>query len=432
MGAQLDELAEECMASPQFDPVEIEQKRSNINDRFQVVSDLTKERRKQLDDAFKYHQLLRDISEEETWIREKKILVQSQDYGRDLTGVHNLLKKHRRIENEIQSHERRIEAVKPIADEIVREQTTGWESVPGRIEQLDQAWNELIECSKQRVSMLNESQRFYEFIRDVEEEESWISEKQSLMSSNDFGDTLASVQGLIKKHTAFDQDVVSHTEKANLLEVRGNQLIDDNNLQADKVAEKLAHLKEMLEELRRLASIRRENLRENSALLQFTWKADVVESWVNEKQSLVQSNAGGDVEEAKDLSAVQDMLHRQETFEAGLTAFEAEGIVPIGKLRDTLVNAGHVSKNEIDHRYNSLLERWQELRKKSEERREKLDRKLKHSREWRTSSSCSPRRPPPSTPGSRMPRRTSLTQSSATPSTRSRRWSMHTMCLWTV
>ena len=69
----------------------------------------------------------------------------------------------------------------------------------------------------------------------------------------------------------------------------------------------------MLEELRRLAGIRRENLKENSALLQFTWKADVVESWVNEKQSLVQSNAGGDVEEAKDLSAVQDMLHRQVT-----------------------------------------------------------------------------------------------------------------------
>ena len=43
-----------------------------------MVSDLTKERRKQLDDAYKYHQLLRDISEEETWIREKKVLVQSQ------------------------------------------------------------------------------------------------------------------------------------------------------------------------------------------------------------------------------------------------------------------------------------------------------------------------------------------------------------------
>ena len=104
-----------------------------------------------MDDAYKYHQLLRDISEEETWIREKKILVQSQDYGRDLTGVHNLMKKHRRIENEIQSHERRIQAVKPIAAEIVEQKTTGWETIPERIEQLDQAWNELLECSKQRL-----------------------------------------------------------------------------------------------------------------------------------------------------------------------------------------------------------------------------------------------------------------------------------------
>ena len=57
-------------------------------------------------------------------MRVKKILVQSQDYGKDLTGVHNLMKKHKRIENEIQSHEKRIEAVKPIADEIVKKQTT--------------------------------------------------------------------------------------------------------------------------------------------------------------------------------------------------------------------------------------------------------------------------------------------------------------------
>ena len=70
------------------------------------------------------------------------------------SGVHNLMKKHKRIENEIQSHEKRIEAVKPIADEIVKEQTTGWETVPGRIEQLDQAWSELLECSKQRWYIL--------------------------------------------------------------------------------------------------------------------------------------------------------------------------------------------------------------------------------------------------------------------------------------
>jgi len=45
--------------------------------------------------------------------REKKLLVGSDDYGRDLTGVQNLRKKHKRLEAELSSHEPSIQ-VKPI------------------------------------------------------------------------------------------------------------------------------------------------------------------------------------------------------------------------------------------------------------------------------------------------------------------------------
>lgn len=43
--------------------------------------------------------------------REKKLLVGSDDYGRDLTGVQNLKKKHKRLEAELASHEPTIQAV---------------------------------------------------------------------------------------------------------------------------------------------------------------------------------------------------------------------------------------------------------------------------------------------------------------------------------
>ena len=46
--------------------------------------------------------------------REKKLLVGSDDYGRDLTGVQNLRKKHKRIEAEISSHEPTIEVGRPV------------------------------------------------------------------------------------------------------------------------------------------------------------------------------------------------------------------------------------------------------------------------------------------------------------------------------
>lgn len=42
-------------------------------------------------------------------VREKKLLVGSDDYGRDLTGVQNLRKKHKRLEAEIENHEPSIQ-----------------------------------------------------------------------------------------------------------------------------------------------------------------------------------------------------------------------------------------------------------------------------------------------------------------------------------
>lgn len=46
-------------------------------------------------------------------LREKKLLVGSEDYGRDLTGVQNLRKKHKRLEAELGAHEPAIQVGSP-------------------------------------------------------------------------------------------------------------------------------------------------------------------------------------------------------------------------------------------------------------------------------------------------------------------------------
>lgn len=40
-----------------------------------------------LDESEKLHKLLRDVDDEESWIREKQRLASSADFGRDLTSV---------------------------------------------------------------------------------------------------------------------------------------------------------------------------------------------------------------------------------------------------------------------------------------------------------------------------------------------------------
>ena len=51
--------------------------------------------------------------------REKKLVVASDDYGRDLTGVQNLKKKHKRLEAELASHEPAIQAVQEAGEKLM-------------------------------------------------------------------------------------------------------------------------------------------------------------------------------------------------------------------------------------------------------------------------------------------------------------------------
>ena len=75
----------------------------------------------------------------------------------------------------------------------------------------------------------------------------------------------------------------------------------------------------------------------------------------------------------RDLSSVQTLLTKQETFDAGLQAFEKEGIQTITTLKDQLVSAQrHAQTPAIERRYNDVIARWQKLLADSDGRRQKL------------------------------------------------------------
>ena len=75
---------------------------------------------------------------------------------------------------------------------------------------------------------MEESEEYQYLIANVQEEKAWISEKMILVSNEEYGDTLAAVQGLLKKHEAFGTDVKVHKQRA-----------DDIQRNADELQEKV-------------------------------------------------------------------------------------------------------------------------------------------------------------------------------------------------
>ncbi|KAF4520896.1 hypothetical protein B566_EDAN010311 [Ephemera danica] len=363
MNGQADSLIE----SGQFDAASIQEKRQSINERYERIQNLAAHRQARLNEANTLHQFFRDIADEESWIKEKKLLVGSDDYGRDLTGVQNLKKKHKRLEAELASHEPAIQAVQEAGEKLMDVSNLGVPEIEQRLKLLNQAWAELKQMAANRGQKLDESLTYQQFLAKVEEEEAWISEKQQLLGVEDYGDTMAAVQGLLKKHDAFETDFSAHRDRCGDICAAGEKLIEDGNHHSDSVQQRCQQLQAKLEHLAGLAARRKTRLMDNSAYLQFMWKADVVESWIADKETHVRSEDFG-----RDLSTVQTLLTKQETFDAGLHAFEHEGIQNITSLKDQLINANHDQSPAILKRHADVISRWQQLLSDSDARKQRL------------------------------------------------------------
>lgn len=363
----LNSQADQFIDGGVWDAESLEVRKRTINERYDKIKECAIIRRNRLNEANTMHQFLRDIDDEEAWIKEKKLLVGSDDYGRDLTSVQNLRKKHKRLEAELATHEPAIQAVQETGAKLIEESDINTADIKERLEQLDRSWEELKQMSSTRGQKLDESYTFQQFCANVEEEEAWITEKQHLLTGGDYGETMAAVQGLLKKHEVFETDFQIHRDRCTEIKNEGEKLISEGNHNADGIAQRIAGLQDKLNSLSDAANRRKAGLIDNSAFLQFIWKTDVVESWIADKETQVRSEDYG-----RDLSSVQTLLTKQETFDAGLQAFEKEGIQTITALKDQLVAANHAQTPAIEKRYNDVMDRWQKLLADSDARKQRL------------------------------------------------------------
>ncbi|KAG8447987.1 hypothetical protein GDO86_015185 [Hymenochirus boettgeri] len=371
----LNGQADSLMTSNAFDTSQVKEKRDAINERFQRIKGMATARRCRLNESHRLHQFFRDLDDEESWIKEKKLLVGSDDYGRDLTGVQNLRKKHKRLEAELAAHEPAIQAVLDTGKKLADDNTIGKDEIQQRLAQFVEHWRELKQQAAARGQRLEESLEYQQFVANVEEEEAWINEKMTLVASEDYGDTLAAIQGLLKKHEAFETDFTVHKDRVHDVCANGEDLIQKNNHHVENISAKMKGLRGKVSELEKAAAQRKAKLDENSAFLQFNWKADVVESWIGEKENSLKTDDYG-----RDLSSVQTLLTKQETFDAGLQAFQQEGITNITALKDQLLAAKHVQSRAIESRHASLMKRWNQLLDNSAARKKKLLEAQEHYR----------------------------------------------------
>uniref|UniRef100_A0A2K5W2X7 Spectrin beta chain n=1 Tax=Macaca fascicularis TaxID=9541 RepID=A0A2K5W2X7_MACFA len=228
------------------------------------------------------------------WMEEMKVSVRrSQDLGKHLTGVEDLLQLHELVEADIAVQAERVRAVSASA---LRFCNPGKEYRPcdpqlvsERVAKLEQSYEALCELAAARRARLEESRRLWRFLWEVGEAEAWVREQQHLLASADTGRDLTGVLRLLNKHTALRGEMSGRLGPLKLTLEQGQQLVAEGHPGASQASARAAELQAQWERLEALAEERAQRLAQAASLYQFQADANDMEAWLVDALRLVSS-----------------------------------------------------------------------------------------------------------------------------------------------
>ena len=225
------------MAAGHFASMEIHSQLDALETHWRQLLDATQLRRDRLQDAYQALLFSRSLDDVDSWMDEVEQQLQSEDHGKDLTSVQHLLKKHQTLEVEIHAHADAIQSVKETTLSFVEADHFQAPEIERRTQAIVQRYQSLHEPVQIRRDNLEDALLLYQFLRDVEDELSWIREKLPTASSTDLGTSLTSVQTLQKKHQALEAEMQSHEPVIATVVSRGNQMIKSGHFAVQQVRE---------------------------------------------------------------------------------------------------------------------------------------------------------------------------------------------------
>ena len=196
-----------------FDAANIARKQTALVNKFNNLFEPIQQRKAKLAESLQLQQLLRDIEDEETWIREKEPAISvgsSGNRGRDLIGVKNLCQKHQALMAELAGHEPRIRRTCNEAEDMIQRGHFASADVKKRVVALQNKWQSLKDKAQQRKQDLDDSLQAQQYFTDAAEAESWMREKEPIVDSKDYGKDEDAAEALLKKHQALMADIEAY------------------------------------------------------------------------------------------------------------------------------------------------------------------------------------------------------------------------------
>nr|CAD7574119.1 unnamed protein product [Timema californicum] len=306
------------------------------------------------------------LEEQETWMDEVEQQLQSEDHGKDLSSVEHLLKRHTLLEGDVHNHGEPMDQIKMVASTFQESNHFMRDEIQDRAREIISRYHTLQQPMQIRRDNLEDALLLQRFLRDVEDEVQWITEKEPLAASNDLGNSLTAVQNLQKKHQALEAELVTHEPVVSGVVKRAQHMIRGNHFASQRIEGCITELTEKLSHLRDLASVRRLRLLDAVESQMFYAEANEADAWIREKRPLLSSADFG-----KDENSVQSLMKKLEGLERDLSNFQRT-VGRLAKLSQGLVDRGHFDSQNIHTKQSEIETQFSELQSLAATRSQRL------------------------------------------------------------
>lgn len=89
--------------------------------------------------------------------------------------------------------------------------------------------------SRERKQRLEESKKKFNLIREMNEVEHWLSDKEALASAEESAKDLEHVEALRKKSDDFQKDVVANEARLDSINTMAQEMIDEGHFDAEEI-----------------------------------------------------------------------------------------------------------------------------------------------------------------------------------------------------
>jgi spectrin beta len=229
-------------------------------------------------DLFEFNQAVERVYH---WVREKQLLLNANDMGNDLEHCQALLDRLTGKHAGSSVDEQTIQNVNKLGQKLIKHGSDSSKEVETKLHELNETWSLIRGKMDAYKHELEAALAVHRFNRDVDETNTRIHEKATLLSTEDYGKDLSSVEALLRKQDNIERDMSAIHKKLNTHDQEAKELLTKDPPLRESIIVALTLLENSWKHLADLAHARRQRLEQSFNLHKYFDAVKKTEAWAN-------------------------------------------------------------------------------------------------------------------------------------------------------